>query len=211
MDEATLRAALLAAGDEQADRLSIAAGAVVRAYRDAAPVDLLVVSGGAAVAIYTGRDFATRDIDFVTLDGETLDAPLRGLGFDRRDHRQIWEHSSLGLVIQVVASHLPPHSETTTVDTSAGPVALWSATDLVIDRLANVSEWRAKDRLVQALALRHAGDFDVRRGRQRAADDGIEATFDAFMALAAKVDVSDEEGAKLAVQAFWTRLDAPEL
>lgn len=93
MDEDLLRASLHGVDDEE--RLAIAAGTIAAACADA-EVRSLVISGGAAVAIYTGFDFATRDIDVVTDDGESMDGPLRGLGFTRKDHRQIWEHATLG-------------------------------------------------------------------------------------------------------------------
>ncbi len=205
MDEDLLRASLHGVDDE-AERLAIAAGTIAAACADA-EVRSLVISGGAAVAIYTGFDFATRDIDVVTDDGESMDGPLRGLGFTRKDHRQIWEHATLGLVVQVADSRLPRHSDTTSVHTAAGEVLLWSATDLIVDRLANAVAWKQRDRVAQALALRFAGGLDEIRGRQRAKDDGVEEAFDAFLALAVTVDDSDEEGAALALSDFWRRLD----
>ena len=205
MDEGWLEA-LLRGIEDPADRLAVAAGGVAAACAGAG-VRSLVISGGAPVAIYTGFDFATRDIDVVTDDGKSMDVPLRSLGFTRTDQRQIWEHAALGVVVQVAGSHLPRDSDTTRVPTAAGEVLLWSSTNLVVDRIANAVVWNQRGRISQALALRAAGGLDEERGRRRARDDGVQRAFELFLDLAYAVDDSDEEGAAAAVLEFWRKLD----
>lgn len=82
-------------------------------------------------------------------------------------------------------------------------MSIWSATDLIVDRIAQAAEQGGIERLGQALALRPAAGehFDVARARERAARDGIERELRAFEQLVAVCetrDLSDEE----AVEAF---------
>jgi predicted nucleic acid-binding protein len=86
-------------------------------------------------------------------------------------NRHLWIHEELQLVVQSPASNHPPHSSVERVVVSTGDaVSVWSLTDLVIDRLAQVVWHNAYERLVQALALLDAAGerFDLERARQRA-------------------------------------------
>jgi len=173
-----------------------------------AGIDSLVVSGGTAVILATAADFATRDIDLVTPDGDALDTVLVDLGFDRRnDFQHIWQHDDLGLYVQVAASALPPNSRVDEVEAPGGEVVtIWSATDLVLDRLSQATLEGAHDRLDQALTLlaRAGGRFDATRARQRAASDGVAAQLESLLELFAvlKQDPPATE-ADDAIARFW--------
>ncbi len=189
---------------DPAERLARTAGVVVR-FAEAAGIADLVVTGGAAVAIATREDFGTRDIDVITGRGDELDAVLTELGFEATaPNRHLWVHEELQLVVQSPASNLPPHSSVERVVVSTGDaVSVWSLTDLVIDRLAQVVWHNAYERLVQALALLDAAGerFDLERARQRGHDDGVSDELVALLRLAE--DPPETQGAsdRLAVLA----------
>lgn len=170
-----------------AERLARTAGVVVR-FAEAQGIDDLVVTGGAAVAIATCEDFGTRDVDVITARGDELDVALAVLGFEATvPNCHLWVHHELQLVVQSPASNLPPHSSVERVVVSTGDtVSLWSLTDLVIDRLAQVVWHGAYERLVQALALLDAAGerFDAERARQRGLDDMVSHELVALLRLA---------------------------
>jgi hypothetical protein len=209
-------AAVLAQATTPADRIAYAAGFIVGRLQRAG-IDSVVVSGGAAVVLATARDFATLDIDLITPEGDRLDAALIQLGFMRRHPlQQIWTNRRLKIAVQVPASDLPAHSATEDVEAPTGEVvAIWSTTDLMLDRLAQAVYGNAPERLEQALALRDAAgaDFDVERARQRAADEGTQMTLvlDAFLgffdALPAE-GLPDDEAYERARERFWAQIDA---
>jgi hypothetical protein len=214
-EEQELEAAV-AQATTPADRIAHAVGFIVGRVQRAG-IDSVVVSGGAAVLLATARDFATLDIDLITPEGDRLDAVLNELGFTRRHPlQQIWTNHRLKLAVQVPASYLPAHSATEDVEAPTGDVvAIWSTTDLVLDRLSQAVYGNAPERLEQALALRDAagGDFDIDRARQRAADEGSQMALvlDAFLrffdALPAE-GLPDDEGYERAREQFWAEIDA---
>jgi hypothetical protein len=103
---------------------------------------------------------------------------LLDLGFVRRHPLQhIWTNQRLEISVRVPASELPRHSATEQIEAPSGDdVVIWSATDLMLDRIAQAVYCNATERLSQALALRASAgnDFDLARVQQRAADDGAQ-------------------------------------
>jgi hypothetical protein len=200
----------------RAERIARAAGFIAIQARRAG-IESIVVTGGAAVVLATGRDFATLDIDLITPDAERLDAVFADLGFTRRNPLQhIWSHPRLGVAAQVPASFLPRHSATQEVEAPNGSaVTVWSTTDLVLDRLAQAVFGGAPDRLDQALALRLVAgeEFELKRAGERASDDGPQMTqaLDAFLRLYTVLGTDGPEDAGAAdeaTQAFWSEVDS---
>jgi hypothetical protein len=198
-----------------AERIAYAAGFIAGRVRRAG-IDSVVVSGGAAVVLATAADFATLDIDLITPEADRLDAVLSDLGFSRRHPLQhAWNNERLGLRVQVPASELPPHSAIEEIEAPSGDdVVIWSATDLMLDRVAQAVYGGAPERLEQALALRGSAgsEFDLARARQRAADEGVQMVqvLDAFLRLFdALSDAGDDDEASYdrALAGFWSEID----
>jgi hypothetical protein len=129
----------------------------------------------------TAADFATLDIDLVTPEAGRLDPVLGDLGFSRRHPLQhAWNNERLGLRVQVPASELPLHSAVEEIEAPSGDdVVIWSATDLMLDRIAQAVYGNAPERLEQALALRASAGKRLRpgpcaatSGRRRRSDGG---------------------------------------
>ena len=207
--------AMLAHATSAAERIAYAAGYVAGCVRRAG-IDSVVVTGGAAVVLATAADFATLDIDLITPEADRLDAVLADLGFRRRHRLQhAWDNERLGLRVQVPASELPRHSATEVIEAPSGDdVVIWSATDLMLDRVAQAVYGNAPERLEQALALRgSAGSgFDLARAKQRAADEGAQMgdVLDAFLRLFDSLsDVGDNDDATYdrARDRFWSEID----
>lgn len=209
--EATLSKATTAA-----DRIAYAAGFIAGRVRRAG-IDSVVVSGGAAVVLATAADFATLDIDLITPEADRLDAVLSDLGFSRGHPLQhSWQNRHLRLAVQVPASELPRHSATEEIEAPSGDdVVIWSATDLMLDRIAQAVYGNAPERLEQALALRASAgsDFDMVRAQQRAIDEGGQTAqvLDAFLRLfdaLSDAGDDDEPSYDRARERFWTEIDA---
>jgi hypothetical protein len=198
-----------------AERVAYAAGFIAGHVRRAG-IDSVVVTGGAAVVLATAADFATLDIDLVTPEAERLDPVLGDLGFSRRHPLQhAWNNERLGLRVQVPASELPLHSAVEEIEAPSGDdVVIWSATDLMLDRIAQAVYGNAPERLEQALALRGSAgsDFDLARARQRAADEGVQMVevLDAFLGLFdALSDVGEDDDVSYdsARELFWSEIN----
>jgi hypothetical protein len=117
--------------------------------------------------------------------------------------------------VQVPASELPRHSATEEIEAPSGDdVVIWSATDLMLDRIAQAVYGNAPERLEQALALRGSAgnDFDLARAQQRAADEGVQMVqvLSAFLRLFdALSDAGDDDDASYdrARARFWSEID----
>lgn len=208
--------AALSAATSAADRIAYAAGFIIGRLRRAG-IESVVISGGAAVVLATAADFATLDIDLITPEADRLDEVLLDLGFVRRHPLQhIWRNQRLEIAVQVPASELPRHSATEEIEAPTGDdVVIWSATDLMLDRIAQAVYGNASERLEQALALRaSAGDnFDLARVQQRAADEGAQTVqvVEAFLRLFdALSDAGDDDAPSYdrELERFWSEIDA---
>lgn len=208
--------AVLSEASSASDRIARAAGFIAGRIRQAG-IASVVVTGGAAVVLATARDFATLDIDLITPEADRLDGVLADLGFTRRHPLQhIWSNPRLKVAVQVPASELPPHSATEEVVAPTGDVvAIWSTTDLVLDRVAQAVHGNAPERLEQAVALREAAgdDFDLARAQRRAADEGAQtvgvlAAFLRFFDALSDVGDLDEAAYERGRERFWSEIDA---
>ena len=124
-----------------------------------------VLSGGAAVSIYSDNEYESGDLDFVTsADMCRLDEAMRELGFQRRSDRH-FEHVECDFFVEfppgpvmVGNEHLRVFAE---LSAAGGVVRMLTPTQCVKDRLAAFYHWNDRQCLDQAVmvARRHKVDF----------------------------------------------------
>ncbi len=129
-----------------------------------------VLSGGAAVDIYSGGGHQSDDLDFVTghLIAE-IEAVLVRLGFVReRDPRQgVFTHPRARWYLEFPAAPLAfgnrtvALSECGEIHTSEGLLRIITPTHCVMDRLAACGHWDDTAALAQALSVAHARRDDI--------------------------------------------------
>lgn len=115
-----------------------------------------VLSGGAAVQIYTKGLYVSRDLDFVSpANHRELDAVLRNLGFSRASGRH-YTHGSIPYTLEFPSWPLAIGKELILEwgDLKSGQmtIQILTPTQCVMDRLAAFYFWRDRQALDQAIS-----------------------------------------------------------
>lgn len=125
-----------------------------------------VLSGGAAVTIYSENEYQSSDLDFISPDSlSILDPIMFELGFSR-DQSRFYTHPNTAFFVEFPQSPVMLGSkvvrEWSRLETDFGPIEILSPTQCVMDRLAAFYHWNDRQCLDQALmvARRHSIDFD---------------------------------------------------
>ena len=121
----------------------------------------LVLSGGAAVSIYTSNKYVSHDLDFITtrtVSRARIKRAMERLGF--REVGRHFQHPDSAWFVEFPGG-LPsvgtePVARTEQLQFSTGTLRLISATDCVKDRLSAYYHWHDRQSLDQArLVARH--------------------------------------------------------
>lgn len=126
----------------------------------------VVLSGGAAVAIYTELDYESYDLDFIVIGlARKTSAAMERLGFEKKGRH--WSHpDTLYWVefppgpLEVGGSVITDFSER---PTRFGALRLLTPTDCVMDRLAGYYHWNDTQCLDQAIAVARRYPVDLLR------------------------------------------------
>lgn len=132
-----------------------------------------VLTGGAAVTIYSENRYLSTDLDFVTLaaeyQGKEVKVAMAELGFKLKTEG-FFEHPDCPFIVEFIPPPLAvgqePVKDVRTIRAKHGSFRILSPTDCVKDRLAAYYHWHDPQSLEQALmvAKRHKIDFkEVRR------------------------------------------------
>ena len=135
-----------------------------------------VLSGGAAVQIYTSGLYASRDLDFVSsASHREIEAVLRTLGFIRHSGRH-FVHSSNPFTLEFPPWPLAIGRELIR-EWASRPVGslsiqILTPTQCVMDRLAAFYHWRDRQALDQAVAVAAAHEIDLDEVRRWSTAEG---------------------------------------
>lgn len=143
-------------------------------------IDLVLV-GGAAQAFYTMGGYATRDLDVVCAQRESLAQVLEALGFQRDVGTRHWYHPQLDTVIEIPDEHLAGAIDRiATIQLRDLRVPVIGVEDLVLDRLRAAAHWKSQsDRewAARLLAL-HASSIDWPYLEEQAHAEGMGGLLD---------------------------------
>jgi hypothetical protein len=119
-----------------------------------------VLTGGAAVSIYTDNVYQTYDLDFVSRNRmEIIATALKPIGFQRESSGRYFTSSHTDFLIEFPAHELSfgettiSMSDTTIASTSLGSVRIITPTQLIMDRLAAYVHWGDNPSFEQALMI----------------------------------------------------------
>ena len=125
----------------RSDTSPLEIAAIVSEALEAAGI-VAVLSGGAAVSIYTNNRYQSQDLDFVTSESiPRLAAALAPLGFERGDDRY-FRHPNSEFYVEFPPG--PPAvggtiiTKWTKLETAFGAIQVLSPTQMAMDRLAGV-------------------------------------------------------------------------
>ena len=153
----------------------------VQSYLRAEGIEV-VLTGGAAVSLYSHGKYVSKDLDFV-VEGIARRARIRaamaGLGFQEVGRH--FEHPKTDLVIEFPGGPLSVGRQRVgkieVLEYETGYLRVISATDCVKDRLAAFFYWNDRQALEQALMVIRSNDVDLEEISQWARQEGQEEAY----------------------------------
>jgi hypothetical protein len=144
-----------------------------------------VLSGGAAVQIYSNGLYVSRDLDFVSpANHRELDEVLHGLGFSRAAGRH-YVHASVPYTLEFPPWPLAIGSELirewTELKAGQMTIRILTPTQCVMDRLAAFYFWRDRQALDQAILVASRHDVDLRHVERWSESEGHGEHFQEFV------------------------------
>jgi predicted nucleotidyltransferase len=154
-----------------------------------------VLVGGAALELYTGGGYATKDVDVALPHAPEVDAAFADLGFGKEG--RYWYRRDLDLLFEAPAPGGLPGEEAprTVVEVDGLRVVVLGIEDLLVDRLRAAVHWRSAEdlRWARRLALLYADRLDWAYLGSRVEADAEER--EALSRLAAEAGSGDAENA----------------
>jgi hypothetical protein len=150
-----------------------------------------VLTGGAAVSIYSANKYQSYDIDFVSAASRReLARAIAGLGFSPGTGRH-FEHPATRLVVDFVAWPVTLGDEVvrrwTSIRTPCGTLQVLTPIQCIKDRLAAFYHWRDVQSLEQALLVAADRRIAMRELKRWSEAEGHAAGFDEFRRRLAQV------------------------
>jgi hypothetical protein len=145
----------------------------------------VVLSGGAAVTIYTVGEYVSKDIDLVnvnSVDRKRIKTAMEEIGF--RETARYFHHAQSEHIVEFPPGPLAiddqPVKELKKVKLATGTLRVISPTDCVKDRLAAYYFWDDRPGLEQALMVAAHRDVDMPAIRRWSAKVGMLPKYEIF-------------------------------
>ena len=145
----------------------------------------VVLSGGAAVGIYTASKYVSRDIDLVNVNSEDrkrIKAAMEEIGF--RETSRYFHHSQSRHIVEFPPGPLAiddqPVRRVAKIRYATGTLKLISVTDCVRDRLAAFYFWNDQPGLEQAVLVAKHKRVDMNEVRRWSIRLGMLPKYDIF-------------------------------
>jgi hypothetical protein len=146
----------------------------------------VVLSGGAAVSIYTLNRYVSRDIDLVnvySVGRKNIRTVMHGMGF--REKNRYYAHPDSRHVVEFPPGPLAigdePIKGISRIPYSTGTLRVISSTDCVKDRLAGYYFWGDQQSLVQAVMVARASRVNMAEIRRWSRGAGMEENHQIFL------------------------------
>jgi hypothetical protein len=144
-----------------------------------------VLSGGAAVSIYTRNAYESGDLDFISNESMAAIQPVvEKLGFKREGRSFVHDKAIYFLEFPpgplAIGDQLIRENETATRETDRGTIRLLSPTQCVMDRLAAFFHWNDLQSLDQAVLVARNQKVSLKTIEAWAAKEGSADKFQVF-------------------------------
>ncbi len=148
-----------------------------------------VLTGGSCVSVWSENEYASNDLDFVTLGLESnraIGLALKEIGFTQDRKGRYFTHPETDMFVEFPTGPLmvgDEHVEEQRVanrETETGVVRLLNPTDCIKDRLASYYYWGDEQCLEQALMVAHRQAVDWEGLKLWHRREGKSKHFDAF-------------------------------
>jgi hypothetical protein len=143
---------------------------------------LAILSGGAAVSLYSDNEYESSDLDFVSSEQlKAIGDAIAPLGFRRRGKARHFEHPDTHWYLE-----FPPGpvafgatsiatEEIPVLETAYGPLRVVTPTQIIMDRLAAYAAWNDNPSWDQAIMVASHHRVDWPALRDWAAHEGVDA------------------------------------
>jgi hypothetical protein len=145
----------------------------------------VVLSGGAAVGIYSRGDYVSKDIDLVNAgfaERSRINRVLLSLGFQSVGRH--YEHPKSDHIVEFPPGPLTlgdePVETTRELSYETGILEVLTPTDCIKDRLAHYYHWSDNQCLHQALLVAKNYDFDLTEIESWSIDEGQQDKFESI-------------------------------
>ncbi len=145
----------------------------------------VVLSGGAAVAFYSGGRYISKDLDLINVQftkRSKLKAAIERIGFQEK--RRYFENPDTEYFVEFPNGPLSvgqePMKEISEIELATGILRIISPTDCVKDRLCTYYFWGDKQGLAQALLVAQNQRVDIREIERWSKEEGKGRQFEDF-------------------------------
>lgn len=150
-----------------------------------------VLSGGAAVSIYSSAAYLSRDLDFITsAPAETIQKALSSLGF-KNDGGRYFTHPRTSYFLEFPAGPLAIGDQIikdwAKLDTKFGLIHILTPTQCVMDRLAAYYYWNDSQALDQAILVAQGQIIEIDAVHDWSTGEGQEGKYSIFLRQLSKV------------------------
>lgn len=150
-----------------------------------------VLSGGAAVSIYSSAAYLSRDLDFITsAPAKNIRNALSSLGF-KNDKGRYFTHPKTSYFLEFPAGPLAIGDQIirdwAKLDTEFGPIHILTPTQCVMDRLAAYYFWNDPQALDQAIMVARGHNIEIEAVYAWSTSEGHEEKYSIFFRQLAKV------------------------
>lgn len=147
-----------------------------------------VLTGGGVVSIYTGNQYKSFDLDFIShAPVSDISDSLSKLGFKKTKGRY-YVHPETDFYIEFpsppVAVGSKPLKEFHEIQTDSGYLKLLTPTQCVMDRLAAYYYWNDQQSLEQAIAVAKSHQIDYIEVEEWSIAEGMVSKFELFIKTA---------------------------
>jgi len=148
----------------------------------------VILSGGAAVAVYSDHKYVSKDLDFIgrfMIDHKEIKEAMNQLGFEKKG--KFYFHQNTPYYVEFLSGPASigsePILEERELEFPTGTLRIISPTDVVKDRLASYYFWSDLQGLDQAVLIARSHDIDMDNVQFWSTKQGYRGQFEEFSRL----------------------------
>jgi hypothetical protein len=159
----------------------------------------VVLSGGAAVAIYSSNKYVSKDLDMVrtyAAGRRAINAAMAEMGFEE-EAGKYFKHPNSEYLVEFAPGPPTvgeePVGRIDEMEFSTGTLRIISPTDCVKDRLAGYYHWQDRQSLLQAVMVASDNEVDLKEIKRWSNHEGKLDKFEDFRTQLASTNIAQAE------------------